>query len=690
VGDRHPRYRVRLRRSKLRRTSLPDILSSGCRSHSRVALDQRYRVINLGATHTEVGLTGRTAFSRWTPLWGMAGIGLPLTFAGEVRPVTMFVRPHELIPLYATEWIIVTIIGIGLCGVAMALDAAYIRLRTGMEKNVASRAAFAMIVAASVVLGAQIWLSSFGYDALSLNGWHTLLLATAFIAGVGAGWHRCRETLSRLASLARPIALLGSITLLPTTFVRGLPHTAPVLPANSTSQPVEHPNIVLISLDALAADHLIPYGTTRTTSPYIAAFASQSIVFERFHANGNFTTPGVASMLTGVLPWTHRAFQLAGRPSVGSIAESLPARLHAAGYLTAYFSSNPWAGARRQGFSAYFDHHDSSPEWETAPCFDAVSDRLPYLCAASSNPLIGLPFKSAVRTADAIGLLNPSRYADPGQIVTAAESWLKQNKSAPIFMWVHFLPPHDPYAAPKPWLGRFDSSAVAATAATSHPRFLFDAALDPPSRISALEARYDESISYVDRYVGQLLMTVRATLGPNTAIMLTADHGESFSHDYGGHGGVMLYEDLLRIPLILRLPGESTASERRVDLTDQTDIAPTIAAIAHVTPSPTWSGVSLLARPSRSTIFAMSFEQNKSQDRLSTGSVAVLSDNWKLVRFIGTPRYPKMPRLETQLFDLANDPREHHNLAATHPDLVADLSTQIDEQLERYGGPVGE
>jgi len=260
-------------------------------------------------------------------------------------------------------------------------------------------------------------------------------------------------------------------------------------------------------------------------------------------------------------------------------------------------------------------------------------------------------------------------------------------------MWVHFLPPHDPYAAPKPWLGRFGPSAVAATAASSHPRFLFEAVLDPPSRISALEARYDESISYVDRYVGQLLMTVRATLGPNTAIMLTADHGESFSHDYGGHGGVMLYEELLHIPLILRLPGESTASERRVDLTDQTDLAPTIAAIAHVTPSPSWSGVSLLELSSRSagrTIFSMSFEQNESGGRLSTGSVAALSENWKLVRFIGTPRYPKMPRLETQLFDLASDPREHQNLAATHPDLVATLSTQIDEQLERYGGPVGE
>jgi hypothetical protein len=101
-----------------------------------------------------------------------------------------------------------------------------------------------------------------------------VLLAAALIAGTGAG--RQQEPLSRLASLARPIALFGSTAPVPTTFVRGAPHTKPVLPGNVLSQGVEHPNIALISVDALGADHLVPYGATRATSS-IAAFASQSI-----------------------------------------------------------------------------------------------------------------------------------------------------------------------------------------------------------------------------------------------------------------------------------------------------------------------------------------------------------------------------------------------------------------------------
>jgi arylsulfatase A-like enzyme len=613
-----------------------------------------------------------------------------MTFAGQIRSVSMYLRHAELIPLYATEWIILAAVGICICGATVALDAACKKLRPGVQAGAVSRAVFAMIVVAAAILGTQIWIASFGYGALSLPEWHTLLVGLVLLAAIAAGWRHCRETLSRLAWLGRPIALLGGLTLVSATFVSGALRTESAAPKNTPSRGIDHPNIVLISIDALSADHLVSFGGTRPTSPNIDALAAQSIVFERFHATSNFTTPGVASLLTGELPWEHRAFQLLARPTMVSIADSLPARLHAAGYSTAYFSSNPWAGGRREGFSAYFDYRDSDLEWDTAPCFDVLANRLPYLCAASSNPLISLLFKSAVRAAAEVGLLDPAGYADPARLVAAEELWTARHGNAPVFVWAHFLPPHDPYAAPAPWLGRFDPSSVANTAGSSHPEYLFESKFDSARRIAALKARYDESVSYVDHYVGRLIEIVRANLGPNTAIILTADHGESFSHGYGGHGGLMLYEDLLHIPLIISLPGESSA-ERRFDLAIQSDIAPTIAAIAQISASPAWSGVSLLERPSGvvgRTIFAMDFEQNRSLGRLSTGSVAALNDRWKLVRFIGKPQYPHMPPLETQLFDLANDPGEQQNVATTHGDVVAALSSQIDEQLARFGNAV--
>jgi arylsulfatase A-like enzyme len=216
--------------------------------------------------------------------------------------------------------------------------------------------------------------------------------------------------------------------------------------------------------------------------------------------------------------------------------------------------------------------------------------RLPYLCPAASNPLIIASYRALVRTAAAIGLIRLEPFLDLEQMVAHAAGWVEQRGRGPVFMWVHFFPPHDPYAAPEPWLGRFDHSPAArnalnvnpANASSSTPQGLFDMALEPVSRINTLEARYDESIAYVDHYIGQLIRVVRQNLGPNTAILLTADHGESFDHGYGEHTGPMLYEDLIHIPLIIELPNPPATGERRSDLAAQIDLAPTIAAIAEV------------------------------------------------------------------------------------------------------------
>jgi arylsulfatase A-like enzyme len=381
-----------------------------------------------------------------------------------------------------------------------------------------------------------------------------------------------------------------------------------------------------------------------------------------------------------------------GTPTEASVADSLPARLHEAGYFEAFFGSNTWAGARRQGFSKYFDYDNANPEWDTAPCIDSVADRLPYLCAASSNPLIALPFKFAIRAADLVGVLDANRFADPIRMVAGVDRLTREHRDAPAFIWVHFMPPHDPYAAPSPWLNSFDSSSSATTPVDSHPRFLFEAALESESRTRVLEARYDESVSYIDHYVGQLIAVVRRNLGPNTAILLTADHGERFSHEYGGHGGLMLYEQLLHIPLIVALPG-TTQGDSRAELSSQADLAPTIAAIANVAPSKQWEGTSLVEPQTNSeerTIFAMSFEQNVSHAQLANGSVAALRGRWKLVRFIGRSRYPKMPVLQTQLFDVINDPSELRNVASSNVDVVQELSDRIDEKLAQSGGAVRE
>jgi len=605
----------------------------------------------------------------------------------------MYLRFSELIPLYATEWVCFAVIGGLLTGLVAVLGLAIDTLMGGRERISPSRIFFAVLGGASLVIGFQVWIESFGYAFLELKTWHCLVLAAMVATGFWATFPASFPMLRRLRSVALPLSLVGSLTLLSGAWLKMSVSPSDTAASHADVTKVVRPNIVLITIDALAARHLTVYGSTRQTSPNIAAFASHSIVFDRFYAVSNFTTTGVASMLTGMLPWKHRALQLLGKPDNRSIAGSLPARLREAGYTTAYFASNPWAGGNREGFAPYFETRYSEIEWETAPCFDGFSDRLPYLCAAAANPFISLISKAATETAAAAKMIDLYAYAEPARLNVAASSWLSQRHAFPSFVWIHYLPPHDPYAAPPPWLGTFDASKNARTSGSSHPSYLFRFGSESPADAAVLEARYDESVSYVDYYVGRLIADVRATLGANTAIIISADHGESFSHGYGGHGGVMLYQDLIKVPLIVSLPNDDLGGTRSGVLCDQSDLAPTIAEIAGIAPAASWEGESLFAadRVTKDhAVFAVNFEQNRSTARLRTGSVAALRGDWKLMRYFGSPRYPDMPKLSTQLYNVKMDPQEQHDMADLRPDLVTQLSRDIERKLEEYGQPVGQ
>ena len=146
-----------------------------------------------------------------------------------------------------------------------------------------------------------------------------------------------------------------------------------------------------------------------------------------------------------------------------------------------------------------------------------------------------------------------------------------------------------------------------------------------------LEARYDEAMAYSDSYAGPFLQRALALLGPNTAIIVSADHGESFSHGYGAHTGPGLYDEIIHIPLILKLPGETTG-KRCERPAEQADIAPTLAALAGVPAPADWAGRSLLsacnaARPARLAAAARDLQHelraesraSRPEDRLGRG-----------------------------------------------------------------------
>ena len=205
----------------------------------------------------------------------------------------------------------------------------------------------------------------------------------------------------------------------------------------------------------------------------------------------------------------------------------------------------------------------------------------------------------------------------------------------------------------------------------------------PPQLRELYEARYDESVRYLDARAGRFLAWAQQRLGPNTVVLVSADHGESFDHGYGGHAGPLLIEPLVHVPLIAFGPGLPTGT-RVPEVASQIDLAPTLAALAGAAAPAIWQGRSLLcaaaglARAAPPPAWTMNLEQNPRSAPLQQSSIALIDGRWKRVHYLGLPRYPQAPALVDQLFDLAADPGETRNLIADQPAQAARLGAEID------------
>jgi arylsulfatase A-like enzyme len=225
---------------------------------------------------------------------------------------------------------------------------------------------------------------------------------------------------------------------------------------------------------------------------------------------------------------------------------------------------------------------------------------------------------------------------------------------------------------------RFDSS----------PPYQFLSSLGRGDLSKPFEGRYAEAIAFFDHHLGEFFAWLKGDdLFDPTLVVVSADHGESFSHGYGGHGGPMLHDDLIRIPLLVKEPGQTVG--RRVNvLSEQIDLMPTLLDLAGQPAQGATEGRSLVpalrGKPMTGPVFSMNFEQNSRFGPLRTGSVAMLEDRWKYVHYTGPIRYPNMPALTDALYDLQIDPGEIHNLAATEPGVAARMQAAILQQMRMH------
>ncbi len=423
----------------------------------------------------------------------------------------------------------------------------------------------------------------------------------------------------------------------------------------------ERPNVVLISIDTLRADHLSTYGYHRRTSPNLDAWAARSgVVFENTVASAPWTLPSHVSLLSGIDSDRHGVNH--GLPMPADIP-TLAERLRRAGYRTLAITGGGWMRPS-YGFARGFDLYRYWP---------AGVDKQDEL--------------------------------DVG--VARAQEWLREWPEDPLFLFLHTFEVHSPHRRRQPFFAGLAGSADAeegsiVTEKSSTPRqngfmlsksfFWHRKGATPPlspvadSEIPEVVDRYDSAIAYTDDRLGRLLGCFEELgLHANTVVVVTSDHGDAFGEKgLASHG--YLYDFNLLVPLIIAQPGGAGGGHRVARQVRSVDIVPTILDLLGLpVPSPPEiDGTSLRGllegRMEEATREAWSYAAS------SNRGISLRLDNRRKYILNNTPWPPLQGREE--LYDLSADPAEEHDLAGTGPRLHGLRQRAVRRLSERVQGLV--
>jgi len=410
------------------------------------------------------------------------------------------------------------------------------------------------------------------------------------------------------------------------------------------------PNILLIAIDSLRADHMSCYGYQRQTTPHIDRFASEGVLFENTFSAHIPTTSAYASMLTGMDCFSTQVVALRHKGSLRAEVRTMAEVLRDSGYNTTCvgFTGNPSS----RGFDQYLDY----PAW---------------------------------------GSWNEGRSPKAQNLNDVALPELNRlvKEDKPFFMMLRHMDPHAPYLPPAPFERIFYSGDETDPANKSMEPVMnfkpfrdFFASWMPPG-ISDKEyviAQYDGAVAYMDACIQSIFETLSA-LGvlENTIIVLNGDHGETlYDHEcwFDHHG---MYDTVLHVPLMIRYPVKLPQGIRLKGYNQHKDLMPTVLELAGLSPDETdeelrFDGHSLLPMirgdvASHESAFYITECTWMRKHGWRT-------PEWKLIIAL-EPDFHFKPEIE--LYNLMEDPAENHNLAEQHADVVAHLRGCMDAWIAK-------
>lgn len=411
------------------------------------------------------------------------------------------------------------------------------------------------------------------------------------------------------------------------------------------------PNIIVIVLDAASAAYFGAYGAAGDSSPNIDRLARNSVVFENAYSQSSTTVPSTASLLTGVRGTTHH---MTGHPKTGRVV--LPPELRTVaemlgdyGYRSFGVIGNPFAGAPALGLDRGYDR-----------CVQVY----------------GLRKFQRVRATEKSSHFKVTLPEDINEQVFRL---LPRFAARGTFAYIHYLQPHQPYDPPAEFLPEATPGGARSGARASWDE-LYDAYLRAnrtgevqPATVAAIEGRYRGNLRYVDAGVGDLLERLRREPWyDESVVVLMADHGDAFfKHRYFGHN-LTLYDDMIRIPFLIKFPRSDRIAPKRLSQPVETiDLLPTLFG---------YLGIPIPEQLEGDDLWPLIRGQ---ADRLEGPEVIVASlrRNLHAIR-LGDHKYIRSAQGVEELYDLRTDPDERRNLIDERPERGRALRRRLESEVD--------
>ncbi len=613
----------------------------------------------------------------WLRLSTVAIVGLlfylVLLAPEKVAGWSFYLNTAEVVFEAAVFVVFVALTGVAL-GAAGALAVApflfYRRSSRFRIVEIATRAAVAGVAFFDLALVLQAvteWVHIWGLAKVAIFGCYCVVFGIALCVP------RRRERIVTsldgfLGERATRRAVLGTgiaaAALVASELAMGKSASAAVIPKR-VSRP-SGPNILLVTFDALSAEDMSLYGYRLPATPHIDEFARKSSVFTNFYSGSTFTTPSISTMLTGLQPSEHHVYQLQGRLRGSAAMDTLPHTMRAGGYSTAASISNPYAYFLNQGLASDYDAL-AEPAYRTSDFmrfWDAtriLHQRRPF----GSPPGEFDEFEEAwdfipkhlEKYSPHLFGRTRSGFPPANGFIQARE--LLGRMPDGFFLWVHIFAPHWPYLPDPENLGRFlpsnEMRTVAEQTAVPWPKY----APEQQVLVDKARLRYDEFIANADSAFGAFLSPLEdAGRLRNTAVIVSADHGESFEGGICGHETRYQTRPEIHVPLIVRMPGQERGS--RVAITaDQTSLAPTILEIAGLQRPERMRGPSLMPWLNKDNegagqglAFTQYLERNSVFKPVTHGTVGVIDGRHQYVLDLDTGKGILRGLGEAQSWDL--------------------------------------